>query len=437
MRLLQILFCLLCSIGLYAQTAMDDFKRDICLAGDNYVAYRGPQKQLTAAPKGYKACYISHYGRHGSRYLIGDRTYEHPYNILRAAADSGMLTKQGMELMEKLCVIKNDAAGHIEELTLRGAQQHQEIAGRMYERFPTVFKGNTHIKANSSVVVRCILSMSNALLALQSKNSELTFRIDASKGDMSYIHFDDRELFRHRMPKGSDAEKAYRDFERKHINWVPFMNRIFKQEDYWRRNVRNPWQFYIDEIWKICSNMQSTELRHKMSLYEYFTFDELYNIWLTRNANWYITYGPSPLNGGTQPFSQRRLLTKIIEEADSSLALPVPGATLRYGHEVCVLPLVCLLNLNGYGTQYRSLDDLEPNAWRDYNIFMMASNVQFVFYRKSAADNDPLVKVLLNEDEATLPEELTPVTGPYYKWRDVKQYYVNKLQEYTPTPPVQ
>lgn len=434
MKILHTLFCFLCCLSLCAQTAKDDFKRDICLAGDNYVAYRGPQKQLTAAPKGYTACYISHYGRHGSRNLIGDKTYEHPYSILKAAADSGMLTTQGLALMEKLRIAADDAEGHIEELTLRGAQQHQQIATRMYERFPSVFRGKTNVKANSSVVVRCILSMSNALLALQSRNSELTFSFDASKGDMSYIHFDDKELFRHRMPKGSDAEKAYREFEKQHIDWVPFMNRIFRQEDYWRRNVSNPRQFYIDEVWKICSNMQSSELRHRLSLYEYFTFDELYNIWLARNAEWYINFGPSPLNGGQQPFSQRHLLKKIIEEADSSLALPVPGATLRYGHEVCVLPLVCLLDLNGYGTQYRNLDDLEPNAWRDYNIFMMASNVQFVFYRKNAADGDPLVKVLLNEDEATLPKELTPVTGPYYKWREVRQYYVDRLQEYTPTP---
>lgn len=429
-RLLTSFSLFLCCLAVSAQTALDDFKRDITLSGDNYVAYRGPKKQLTAAPEGYEACYISHYGRHGSRNLIGDDTYEHPYSILKAADDAGMLTEQGREMMRKLRIVKDDAAGHIEELTLRGAQQHSEIATRMYERFPSVFSGKANVKANSSTVVRCILSMSNALLALQRCNAGLTFRLDASKADMGYIIFDDKPLFRKRMPKGSEADKAYHEFEKRHIDWVPFMNRIFKEEAYWRDNVKNPRKFYVDEMWKICSNMQSSELRHTISMYDYFTFDELYNIWLTRNANWYITYGPSPLNGGTQVFSQRRLLKKIIEEADSSLALPVPGATLRYGHEVCVLPLVCLLDLNGYGTQYQSLDDLEKNGWRDYDIFMMGSNVQFVFYRKNVSDNDPLVKVLLNEDEASLPEEIRPVAAPYYKWADVKAYYMKKLEGY-------
>lgn len=429
-RFLSLFTALACSLCLTAQTALEDFKRDITLAGDNYVAYRAPEKALTAAPRGYKACYISHYGRHGSRNLIGDRTYEHPYSILKKADEAGMLTPQGRGLMEKLRIAKDDAAGHIEELTLRGAQQHAEIATRMYDRFPTVFKGKVNVKANSSTVVRCILSMNNALLALQRRNPEINFRFDASKADMNYIIFDDKPLFKQRMPEGSEARKAYHEYERRHIDYVPFMNRLFRSEQYWRWNVKNPQQFYVDEVWKICSNMQSSELRHSLSLYEYFTFDELYNIWLARNANWYITYGPSPLNGGTQPFSQRRLLRKMIEEADSALALPVPGANLRYGHEVCVLPLVCLLDLDGYGTQYASLDDVERNGWRDYNIFMMGSNVQFVFYRKDAKDSEPLVKVLLNENETTLPKELKPVTGPYYKWSDVRAHYLKKINDY-------
>ena len=61
---------------------------------------------------------------------------------------------------------------------------------------------------------------------------------------------------------------------------------------------------------------------------------------------------------------------------------------------------------------------------------MMGSNVQLVFYRRNANDHDPLVKVLLNEDEATLPQALRPVTGPYYKWTDVKDYYLKKLSGY-------
>ena len=83
---------------------------------------------------------------------------------------------------------------------------------------------------------------------------------------------------------------------------------------------------------------------------------------------------------------QNRLLRNIVEKADSCLAMikgnakePVT-ASLRFGHEVVVMPLVCSLNLNGFGTHYANTDMLEQNGWYSYRMFPMASNVQIVFY---------------------------------------------------------
>ena len=81
-----------------AQTPQEDFKRDITLSGSNYVAYRGPQKELTPAPKGYKPFYLSHYGRHGSRYMIGKEAYDVPYFALLKAKQEGKLTAKGEEI---------------------------------------------------------------------------------------------------------------------------------------------------------------------------------------------------------------------------------------------------------------------------------------------------------------------------------------------------
>src|SRR3712207_3084068 len=133
-------------------------------------------------------------------------------------------------------------------------------------------------------------------------------------------------------------------------------------------------------------------------------------------------------NGGTQPYSQRNLLRKIIAEADSCIALEHPGATLRYGHDTMVMPLTCLLDLNGYGRQIADLEQLDDENWLTYRIFPMACNLQFVFYRRSKTDTDVLVKVLQNESEATLPIPTT--MAPYYKWSDVRNYYLKKLAAY-------
>ena len=55
----------------YAQRSKTEILQNPLLAANGYYAYPGPlQAKLTPAPKGYVPFYISHYGRHGSRYLI-------------------------------------------------------------------------------------------------------------------------------------------------------------------------------------------------------------------------------------------------------------------------------------------------------------------------------------------------------------------------------
>ena len=58
----------------------------------------------------------------------------------------------------------------------------------------------------------------------------------------------------------------------------------------------------------------------------------------------------------------------------------------------------------------------------------MATNILFVFYRKDYKDKDVLLKILLNENEATLP--IPTDCAPYYHWSDFRQYYMDKLNSY-------
>ena len=434
-----LLFFTLCAL---AQNAREDIKNNPYLGGDNYTAYQEPTKALTPAPEGYEVCYFSHYGRHGSRYLIGKSVYEDPIKVLQAAQDAGQLKEKGQEVLQKCIAIRDDAKGRIEELTPLGAQQHRGIARRLSERFPEIFGGNNVIDAKSSTVIRCILSMANEMTELQGRNPNLNIKMDASEHDMYYIIQRDKKLESQRNPRGSEADKALKAFEKSKFDPTRVMNVLFKSENYWKENVENPKHFVTTTLWKVAQDQQSLELRKEFSLLDIFTNDELYNIWLCKNAGWYVTHGPSMLNGGTQIYSQRNLIKKIIEEADATLPTLlandnarqlVPSAHMRFGHEVVVMPTACFMNLNGAGTLYKSLEDLEKNKWYDYKIFPMASNIQMVFYSSTQAGagiSDVLVKFLLNEEEATVPD-LKAVSGPYYKWTDVKEFWQKKLAKFS------
>ena len=130
------------------------------------------------------------------------------------------------------------------------------------------------------------------------------------------------------------------------------------------------------------------------------------------------------------PFSQRNLLRMMIQEADSCLRYDHPGATLRYGHEVCVMPLACLLELDNCGMQTDDLEQLEQQGWYNYRIFPMACNVQLIFYKQKEGKGNILIKALLNENETSLP--LKAFSGPYYRWSDFREYFLKKLDSYQP-----
>ena len=128
-----------------------------------------------------------------------------------------------------------------------------------------------------------------------------------------------------------------------------------------------------------------------------------------------------------QPYTQLNLLRKIVNDADSIIDGKRHGVSLRFGHETVVLPLVCLMGINGYDYRTNNLKTLEAKGWWSGSVFPMASNIQIVFYRKNAADKDPLIKVLLNEKEATLP--LSSDLAPYYRWSDVRSLFLKRIAD--------
>lgn len=426
MKRLLAFLSLSCSLllNVNAQQAKEEIEQNVFLSASNYLAYPGPSKlKLTPAPKGYKPFYISHYGRHGSRYHIGEKKYNYSVDVLDKADKENKLSEKGKDVLRRLRLIRNEACNRYGELTELGAEQHKQIAKRMFERFPEVFEGNVTIDAKSTIVIRCILSMENELQQFLLLNPKLSVRHDASEHDMYYMNQSDEKLYQKKMPYRSSV--VYKEFCDRHACYERVVNQLFSDTDYVKYNVDA--KKLNDNLFSLASNLQSSELGKEITLYDLFTKDELYQNWLQSNAYWYLTYGNCKLNGGTQPFSQRNLLRNIIHQADSCISLSRPGATLRFGHETMVLPLTCLLGLNNFDQQINDLEQLENKGWINYKVFPMGANIQFIFYRKTVG-GDVLVKVLLNENEATLP--FNSATGPYYRWTYFKDYYLKKLDSY-------
>ena len=412
------------AITTIAQSVQEDLKRDIRYSASNQMAYPTPTQALTPAPEGYKPFYISHYGRHGSRYLINPKDYSYPHEVLKSADSAGVLTPLGKDVLKRYEIIIQEADNRYGELTPLGAEQHRQIARRMYERFPEVFEGNVWVDAKSTVVIRCILSMTNELTELTRLNPKLRIRHDASMHDMYYMNFNDKELLKKKWNK--ESNDVYEKYFKEMVNYDYAFCQLFTDTSFvWRKADAR--KFY-EKLFHTANNLQNLEARKKVTLYDLFTDEDMYNNWRVANMWWYLGYGFSQLNGGKQPYVQRNLLRKIIEEADSCIVLQNPGATLRFGHETMVMPLTVLMGLNGYDLVTDDYAHLDQKGWVNYRIFPMGANIQLVFYRRNTGNKDVLVKVLLNENEATLP--IKSNTAPYYKWSEVRDYYIKKIESY-------
>ena len=121
-------------------------------------AYRFEPQVQTKAPKGYKPFYISHYGRHGSRYAWTSKAYTTFVELLGDARDTGNLTEFGESFYSRFMDFYREPLANTGDLVELGSYQHARIAREMAHSFPKVFAGNGKVNAISSTSGRCPLS---------------------------------------------------------------------------------------------------------------------------------------------------------------------------------------------------------------------------------------------------------------------------------------
>ena len=414
-------FVLAAVMAMAQASAREEIAANHFLSGSNHLDYDNypATATLTKTPKGYEPYYMSHYGRHGSRWLLGDGEYMESIEILRKAKAQGKITNKGNEVLAQLEKFYPCTINRLGDLTTVGERQHHGIGRRMAQHFPEIFKKKgVKIDARSTVVIRCILSMEGECEELAAANPTAVFHNDVSESLQYYLNAPwpkaVREQNRNRGRHLDPLREKWTHPER-------LMSVLFNDPQWVADSLRAG--SFMRHFFNLASNMQSHE--GAPDLLKLFTTDELYDQWRIRNVDWYLGYGAAPQTGSIMPFSQSNLLKNIIQTADTVTQVQ---ATLRFGHEVCVMPLACLLELGSCGAKVENLEELD-RVWRNYNIFPMACNVQLIFYRpKKGKSGDILVKALLNEREQTLPVQTD--SYPYYHWADLRAYYLKKLQDF-------
>lgn len=413
---LLLLYTLMTNSSGYAQDSRQEIYANLRKSGGVNFAYPAPEKiAATPPPAGYEPVYISHFGRHGSRYLVSDEEYKKTLDVFERAGKDKMLTPLGEDVLARLRTIYSHVQGNGGQLTPLGIKQIRDIADRMFQTYPTVFTGRSTVTAVSTTVGRCIKSMELLCDELKQKNPDLSIVTDAHKRHMDYLNYHTRQAVAFRS--AADTWRPnYEQFEKEHVNPDRLLSTLFLSSPKWGSDF-NPRSFVFD-LFDLAGNLQNTPLA--ISLYDLFEKEELYNLWQCKNYSLYVQYGNAVVNGGIMMENAKPLLRDIVTRADSIISAKGKGASFRFGHDGNIIPLAMLLHIQG---AYNSVADPKDYRlfWNDFKIAPMAANIQMVFYRHRES-NDVLVTYLYNEQPVSVPPVQTS-NFPFYKWSDVRSYY--------------
>lgn len=423
MRKIYILLIALLSVPMFGQQApkprtgvREEVKADWNKASGLEGVYDLTEKKLSPAPKGYKPVYISHYGRHGSRYAYSEKAYSLILDLLKEGKSQDNLTARGERLLSQMEPFFNRAKYQIGELTPLGWQQHAWIAKNMVHTFPSVFKKGSVVEARSSASVRAVMSMASfvASVSREAPKAQVyahqgTFDAPATRPNLGV------NPFRYKGPEYifPYPESSEQFFLRKFPGYENVMARLFKDP---RKALagQNPYEVFFF-LYMAVGSMNNTPVKYETD--GIFTPEEYAALWEIDNYDRFREYTKYQTSCSS-------IIDDIVAKADSRISGKVRGADLRFGHDHVVMALLLLMDIDGFATVPDSNDDLV--YWFQSFRSPKAANLQFVFYApKCKKENDILVKLLLNGEEVRFGS-LETQSGPYYRWDTLKTYLIQR-----------
>ena len=219
--LIVTLLTVCCALGMipsaWAQSKVKELiRKSPSYASCNYYIYPDSiTSALTPSPEGKKPFYISHYGRHGSRYISSRSGYDIPYVMMQQADSLDELTPEGQKVLQEMNLVMRNTENRWGELTGFGKKQMQQIGQRMAERFPEVLCPGATVTGISTTVPRCIESMGACLMQMLQVCPQLQVTMQSSKRTQCYMNYQDKQLRKGYMTPAHLQESRYRERSRR------------------------------------------------------------------------------------------------------------------------------------------------------------------------------------------------------------------------------
>ena len=423
------LLCMAAAALAQTRDAFEEIRQDPRRAGTVFYMYNHDGIPACAKPPcGYKPVYISHYGRHGARNHSSDSDFDTVMQVFSEASARGLLSERGEEFLRRYAKSYPVLRGCGGDLTGIGAEQQYKIARNMYRNYPRVFKGKARIDAVSTIVPRCILTMSAFTDQLMRENPRLQISKQASNSTMGYLN-----PFSLANPDVQPTDEGYNN---KYAYWqkgyTEMCKTLLRPEVVFGELFKDPEAVkefgdpakLEKAVFAVAAGMQCND-KVEDNLLEFIPYPELCRLYECYNYRFYCSKGADTLwQKGRQWAFAWTTLQDILDKADSDLQSGEYAARLRFGHDIIVMSLLVLLDIDGYNIPVGEASQVK-DVFRSYD-FPMSLNLQFVFYRNSLGS--VLVRMMYNERDMALP---IPDCGTpyYYHWPDVMAFGLERIAQ--------
>jgi multiple inositol-polyphosphate phosphatase/2,3-bisphosphoglycerate 3-phosphatase len=420
----SLLLCLFITVNTYAQEA------------GTKTPYRLSKQQYTPAPVGFEPVFVNYVGRHGARFLTKAGSDITLLQVLSQAEKEHALTKKGLLLKEMVIRFLSIENNNYENISLLGAEEQAAIGTRLYKNYKPVFK-NRGLEVQITHKVRTKQSAEGFLRPFEGHKREFALVKDSDENVLRFYDLSPAyQAFKEGLSVHLDSlEKDPRTQQTAASVCAKIFTGTFIQHGVTVMVRQKPVVMdaaaIAECVYDLYSVQWSIPLEMKKKGYNRDSINfgivlgakELQWFNFKNGAADFLEKGAGTDTLGIQVRIAAPLLVDFLNSTDAALQHPdVKDAVLRFTHAEAISPFATLLGIRSASIPVASVYNYNKH-WQTSAIIPLSANIQWIIYSNG---KEQLVKVLLNEREARLPVKTKQY--PYYRWEDLRQYYLEKLR---------
>jgi hypothetical protein len=388
--------------------------------------YPAPVQQYTLPPAGFKPVFVNYVGRHGARFFTKAGSDIQVLQVLEAAQKSNTLTPLGQQLLAMTQRFVRIQKGNYENITGLGATEQRLIGQRLLCNYKQAFTGKG-LEIYATHKVRTQQSAAAFLDSFATYAGKKEYKILPDSLD-TMLRFYDLSPAYQAFKKSPEVQQPVDSLlnDKKTSQYAQQVcSRIF------RPGFKTDAVVFTTNLYDVYCGAFSVPVEMKAHGYATnsldfrlaFTPQQLQWFAFINGAEDFLEKGAGRDTAGIQATVATPLLTNFINTTSEVIAHnKQTDAILRFTHAEAISPFATLLGIPQASVPAACIYQYNKH-WLPETIIPLSANIQWIVYSNGA---DYLVKVLLNEKEAALP--VATSSAPYYKWEDVRKYYLQKLK---------